>query len=222
MSTVRIQVRNRTKTGLPEDVITNTWFFDGSGDLVDPDNPAGAVANAAIGELDDFYQAVAGGFSSNLEDLWYWTAYDMSDPMPRTPCADGTFAAPVSQVQGADLPSEIAVCLSFHGEYISGQKKARRRGRIFLGPLAQSSMEIVGNIPRVKATYRTTIANAANDLRASNEVVQSWAVYSPTTDLTSELDEATNDVVGGWVDNAFDVQRSRGQAPSARTTFNGG
>jgi len=216
---IRIQVSNPTKTGLPADKVTNTWYFDG-GEL--GATPAD-VANDSIGILDDFYVAVAPKLSSNLIDTWSWVAYNMADAKPRVPVAQGTFGAAVSQVQGQDYPSEMAVCLSFHGQYESGSIKARRRGRVFLGPLAVSSGEVVSNVVRPSAAYRTTIANAAEALRAAGDSDKFWAVYSPTADLFGEtLDDSTNDVVGGWVDNAFDVQRSRGQAASGRTTFNGG
>lgn len=215
---IRIQVYNKTKSGLPENYVTNTWYFDGGIVGATPED----VANDAIGILDDFYVAVAPKLSSTLEDLWYWTAYNMADPKPRVPIASGTFEAAVSQTAGADLPSEVAVCLSFHAEYESGKPKARRRGRIFLGPLAQSAGENVGNEFRPAAAWRTTIAAAAEALRVAGDDDKFWAVYSPTDDLTLPLDQAFNDVVGGWVDNAFDTQRSRGPAATARTTFNGG
>jgi hypothetical protein len=216
---VRIQVMNKTKTGVPADHITNTWYFDG-GEL--GATPAD-VANDSAGLLATFYAAISSNLSSVLEDLWYWTAYNMADAEPRIPVANGTFAAPVSQVAGQDYPAEVAVCLSFHAAYQSGEPKARRRGRIFLGPVAESAAEIVNNVVRPKASWRTAICNAAEAMRVAGDTDKFWAVYSPTADAAGDsLDDATNDVVGGWVDNAFDIQRSRGQAATARTTFNGG
>jgi len=46
-----------------------------------------------------------------------------------------------------------------------------------------------------------------------------WAVYSPTTDAVDTIDNAFNDVLDGWVDNAFDTQRRRGPAATTRITW---
>lgn len=215
---IRIQVYNKTRSGLPEDYVTNTWYFDGGVVGATPED----VANDSIGILDDFYAAVAPKLSSFLLDTWNWTAYNMADPKPRVPIASGTFAAPVSQVLGQDMPNEAAVCLSFHAQYEAGKPKARRRGRIFLGPLAQSAAEAVNGVMRPSAAWRTTIATAAEAMRVAGDDDKFWAVYSPSDDLTLSLEDSFNDVVGGWVDNAFDTQRSRGQSATGRTVFNGG
>jgi len=39
-----------------------------------------------------------------------------------------------------------------------------------------------------------------------------WIVYST-------VDQAGHEVIGGWVDNAWDIQRRRGELSTSRLTF---
>jgi hypothetical protein len=59
----------------------------------------------------------------------------------------------------------------------------------------------------------TTIVTAADIfIGLSGTQDWTWCLYSRKLDLMPEI-------VGGWVDNAWDIQRRRGYAATSRTTF---
>jgi len=127
---------------------------------------------------------------------------------------------------GNALPAECAICLSYRGELLSGSNPARRRGRIFLGPLDYGTVDATTPDQRVQPSTMGTIAGAANaminDGIAGEQVV--WAVFSPTIAgappwSPTDLEDATIPVLAGYVDNAFDTIRSRGSRPTTRQTF---
>lgn len=227
---MRAQVVWQRITDDPQDIVTNTWHFDG-------EDPGGAGVfsdaeyhDAVVLALNTFYGATASVFSDLVKDNPQVRIYDMRDPSapgaPRLPEFVGNLTVDVPLI-GADfrLVEEAAICLSFAAEPGSGLHPARRRGRIFLGPLRSSVTEVVSGRLRVKAATRTQIANAAADLANGTPISGGseqlkWAIYSRRTDeLGATLDDSFHDVVSGWVDDAFDTQRSRGPAATARTTF---
>jgi hypothetical protein len=111
------------------------------------------------------------------------------------------------------LPPELAICVSFRAALASGVNAARRRGRVYIGPLSDNAREGGGD-PQVASAARIALAQDADDLlTASNASADwSWGVYSRT-------DGILRPVVAGWVDDAFDVQRRRGLEPTTRSTY---
>jgi len=81
-------------------------------------------------------------------------------------------------------------------------------GRVILEPVSQAA-----------------IATAAGNLSGGDPTTEAvWVVFSPTTagpEPWSEgvLTSASPQVVGGYVDNAFDTQRRRGTDATVRVTF---
>lgn len=115
-----------------------------------------------------------------------------------------------------DLPAEVAVCLSFHADLTGIPEKsgatrpaARRKGRVFIGPLNNFSQTGVPVV--VGAPIRDALAAAAITL--SDAVGASQRVWSRTGAALY------GPIVGGWIDNAFDTQRRRGEAYTARTLW---
>jgi hypothetical protein len=205
-------------TGVPEDAIVNTWHFDG-----DDGNTDAAYHSAVNTMLTTFYQAV----DTYLSDLVVTPArlkiYDMRDPTPRVP----EFETDIALTIGAGtqvLPAEVAVALSYQAAPVSGQSQARRRGRIFLGPIKLgASVEATGDV-RPDATMRGAIAAAADvlvdGLALAGTGSMKWALFSPTTRASgATLDDSFHDVASGWVDDAFDIIRKRGAKPTVRSTF---
>lgn len=117
-----------------------------------------------------------------------------------------------AMVPGAEgLPSELAVVLSFRSDYASdpefgpsSRPRARRRGRVYIGPLTKSAVEHSGvaNRPAVSQGIAETIGIRAAALRDSVDHV--WCVWS-------RANAALTPVITAWVDDAFDVQRRRGE-----------
>lgn len=217
----RAQVTIPMDSALPEDAVVNTWHFDDDDDpLAGPEDTQAWILQA----LTSFYQSI----DSVLFPLQVGAAatvrmYDLRDPQPRQPRATETIA--LTPTAGDVLLEEAAVCLSYSATVASGENPRRRRGRIFLGPVSMNASIVENGQRRPIAAARTAIATAAAALRNGIEHPGSpglhlkWAVYSPTTDLVSTIDDAFHDVATGWIDNAFDIQRRRGVSPTARTTF---
>lgn len=218
MTTLRCQVTFPRDNAFSEDNVVNTFHFhplNGSNTL--------AARDQIASKLNTFYQAVDQLMSESLTGAYTLKIYDLSDPEPRVP--SGTYTGSITPAVGASLPNEIALCMSFRGDTASGQNAARRRGRIYLGPFPVSTQEVIAGDTRPNLGLRNTIAAAAQALRTPIVGdLAAWSVFSPTTAgpqpwTDAEVDAATFPVVSGWVDNAWDVVRSRGTAATARSTF---
>ena len=99
---------------------------------------------------------------------------------------------------------------------------SRRRGRIYLGPLAAVAAD--SSTGRPNTSFVTAIKNAAAAYLASvtTDGTFTWVVHSHTTGASpGTYDETGNSVTvnQGWVDNAWDTQRRRGMAPTTRSAF---
>lgn len=219
---MRAQVTIPLDSAVPEDYIVNTWYFDGDDAL--GVQPVESYWDAVMTLLSGFYQSIdALVFPSSVGTDATVKIYDMRDPEERVPELIDTI--PIAASTDGPLPNEVALCMSFRAEYESGINPQRRRGRLFLGPIANTAVTVVGGQARPSTAVRDAIAAAAGVVAAGEllnigdpERVR-WAVYSPTTDLTGTIDDAFSDVIGGWVDDAWDTQRRRGPVPTTRTTF---
>jgi hypothetical protein len=203
MSDWRAQVTLRTVDALPANFITNTWSF---GSTTVGDHTAVTTA------LKDFYDDIpAASISSAVAQNGHTVQfYVLPGVQPNYPFAETTFNL-ASAPSGTPLPSEVAVCLSFQGTRQAGFPQARRRGRIYLGPLG-SGIVTAG---RPSPTLRTNMANAALTFKAAIEAITGgifWAVWSTADQLAVPVDN-------GWIDDAFDTQRRRGVEVTSRTTW---
>lgn len=221
---MRVQVTIPLDSGIPEDALVNTLYFDGDEDL-DGIATDADYHTTAFGAVQAFYQAIdTVCLANNVGTDATVKIYDMRDPEPRVPEFIDTFS--LTPENAPALPNEIAVCLSFQALPVSGVPQARRRGRIFIGPWvdAVGAVSIINGQSRPSLAARQTIAAAAQSMKQTDLPIGiggsvRWAVYSPTTDLTSSVDDAFNDVDNGWLDDAFDVQRRRGAGATARETW---
>lgn len=219
MPKLRAMVTLAKDSNLPADSIVNTWHFDtDTADTPTEGHPTiVAEAEEVIDRLQDFYIAIGPYLGTLITGAVNIKVYNLSDPKPRPPVAE---ADSVTTPTTASLPSEIALCLSFAADSEAGAVRARRRGRVYIGPMATSSSsgDSAGEV-RPSVAQLNGIRDAAAALLARNGGGITWAVYSPTTDATGSLDDAFNDVTHGWVDNSYDVQRRRGQKSTLRTQF---
>lgn len=207
MPTVRALVEIPNISALPEDVSTNTLHFL-------TDNLLQATLDAIHAALTAFYQEFDTYLSTRCGPTATVTYYDLGDPTPRVPIFTDTIALAINGAQDA-LPDEVALCLSFQAAPASGVNQARVRGRLFLGPLGDSSAgatSTTANRPTNNALV--AIAAAADGLMIAGGPAEDWqwVVYSPTNDDVAVIEE-------GWVDNAYDTQRRRGVAPTSRVTW---
>lgn len=219
---MRAQVTIPIDSNLPEDSIVNTWYFDGDDDaeMVDED-----YGDQVMTMLTTFYQAIDGVvLASNIGANASVKIYDMRDAEPRVPERTDTIA--LAPAASEPYPNEVAICLSFAAEFASGVNPARRRGRIFLGPIASEVGNLSAGQVRVGSAAQTAIADAAATMQdglvheVGSVLRTRWAVYSPKThQVTGDIGAAFNDVLTGWVDDSFDTQRRRGYRTTSRTVW---
>ena len=198
------QIILKTTDGIPENYVSNTWSFTS--------DDVNAAAVWVKGDLKTFYDAIRPSLSVALAQNGHeikCTA--LPGTPPNYPFFEDTWNF-ASAPAAAALPSELAICLSFQGDRQAGEIQARKRGRVYLGPWGTSANVAPG---RPLGTLRTTIATAASALRAATLAHASntaWTVWSPTNGSSVDVD-------GGWVDDAWDIQRRRGLDASSRTTW---
>lgn len=207
----QVQVELRTQTGIPADNIINTFAFQWVGSPGSPD--FGALA----GLIDDFYDDVGDNLSNVLSGgglAHQIKIYDLTDPSPRPPVFTTTF----TQQGGTNpLPVEVAICASFQGIQEAGYSQARRRGRIFIGPLRTNTIQAgTDGYPRISSNTRNDIATACENLQANASAADwPWCVWS-------RADDQLYIVNNGWIEDEFDTQRRRGPGPLTRTTWGAG
>lgn len=204
---VRLQIVYEADSGLPEDVFTNSLaFIRPAGDtLVD------FAADVAALWRSEFLSAVGAGTSvasymgKQLSGDILYKFYDLSLPAPRFPLIIPGDMPPFSTAQ--QEPSEVALCVSL----VAGQNLPRQRGRIYVGPWAQSA----GVNGRPGTGVITALAQGMEDFRTAVE----GSLLGRSLTVLSQADGEMNIVTGGWVDNSWDTQRRRGEASTARTQF---
>lgn len=216
-------------TGVVEDRVMNTWAFE---------TPSAGVVT---GEVDDVTAALEEFYNDTITSTSHTVAHYLGEQLDRgagvstfeyydvgafmsgaphgSPFRIDTWSLGATNPGADGIPSELAVCLSYHGNLTgipeeSGltRPRARRRGRVYLGPLSQIAMESEAGTgrSRVATQCRDTIAESADRLMAHTDV--QWNVWS-------RADSAFTSVTGGFVDDAFDVQRRRGERAVSRSVF---
>lgn len=211
-------------TGLVEDEVINDWAFHCSAGV-----PDGADLESLMGIVGDFFRKgtlavdkVGDGISPviNRAATHKIQAYKITAAGLGSPLLEIDWLGPATSGATRALPNEVAAVLSFHADLTGIQEeagathpKARRRGRVFIGPLNENAVNLTAYPVRVYPTFATALrANAnvmADDASALGAV---WSVWS-------RKDQVLREVVAGWTDNAVDIQRRRGEAPTARVVF---
>jgi hypothetical protein len=169
--------------------------------------------------LQNFYQAIDGPvFPAGIASPGVIKVYKLTDLPPRIPIATDTVV--ISDGAGTTLPTEVACCISYASAAVSGIPAARRRGRVYIGPLASASLTVVSGKTVITSTVRAALASAADGLRVNSNLDQvPWCVYSPTTATFPGDLAAAHTVTHGYVDDAFDTVRSRGSDATTRTLW---
>lgn len=196
--------------------MVNTFHFTGIDDT-------GDMITAIIGRLNDFWENVPSGAAESLNEFLSGElnlpgtrikVYDLADPEPRAPIADESLGlANVTRLATQNLPGEVAVCSSYRGPLVSGQLPARRRGRIYVGPLNTAALSGSNAFPaRPGSALIATLAGSTRDLAEASTLGCIWAVWS-------RKNEEMVPIEYGWVDNAFDTQRRRGVDPTSRNNW---
>jgi len=220
VTTYRVQVEFPYFTNIPRDVAINTFHVTclaglSSGEQVD-------VCEA----IRDFYTATHSGFGpldfymcsqlSRTTDACSVQMYDLDDAEPRPPIQVLPFTLGAAG-SSSTLPTEVALCLSYHGTFPPGVPRARRRGRIYFGPLQGGALAngSAGTFPSPSANVLDALEAAATDLLAAIPAINALAFWS----VWSRVNNTPTEIVGGWIDNAFDTQRRRGRPATSRSVF---
>jgi hypothetical protein len=223
---VRVQHAYKHKSGLPEDDIVNTWYF-----ATNPTVTTTAAATELADAVCDFYDSTHGSTGAvrtyiaetQMAPLRHHVkVYDMLQAKPRAPIYERNDANGTANNTGTAMPSELAVAMSYRGELASGIDMARRRGRIFLGPLNATVMDVdtATNVSRPPAAFRDAIIGAAGGMRTRVRTAGwEWVLLSTTNWVEGEglFGPGVHVIRQVSVDNAFDIIRKRGKAPSVRT-----
>jgi hypothetical protein len=126
--------------------------------------------------------------------------YDAQSPAPNFPL--GEWAKNVGAAPASSGVREVALCLSFYASL----NRPRQRGRLFVpASLAQIS---TAN-PRPLLASRQKVADLVPIFAGLGGANVDWVVFS-------RADNEARKVTNWWVDDAWDIQRSRGLLPSAR------
>lgn len=213
--TFRAQIVLPFFTNLPSDVITNTLHFR----EVIPSEPLETVAEDLTPLIETFLISsyTLGGLAQYVRgDIAYVNWYDLTQPEPRIPVREPLDLTSVSSP--SDLPTEVACVLSFHGAPVAGVPAGRRRGRIYLGGLAQSWMAAgsASTFPEFATGPRQAVQTAANTFMEAVQGVKDYRWVVRSTVANQDFD-----VVGGWVDNAPDTQRRRSVDSTSRLIWGG-
>lgn len=221
---VRAQVVLNKKSGLVRDAVTNTWHFNAGGSV-------SAADLTAIGDqLVNFYSAINAYLSNTLSLVANAHVIKLTDlgdydapPNPESPQGPPDVNRTWTLVGSgaASLPTEVAATLTLEAgsrsvseEVGSTRPAARRRGRIFIGPLTTSviSAQATTQEPLLSDAFRTAVLDAA--------VAMSTALAALTNPVAvgvlSKANNAVHNVVNYSMDNAFDTIRSRGNRASNR------
>jgi len=148
--------------------------------------------------------------------LTAYKIYDLSDASPRIPIVED---ASNWTVGSTGWPNEVALVISYRtgpGTINSGSVDPTKRGRMYLGPLANAGASPSGMDDVYPATGLLNAAKGFATYLLSNADMTTqqlaWQQYSMKND-------AFDDVDGGFIDKRFDTQRRRGAVSTDRLTF---
>lgn len=216
MARIRAVVTLPYTTGLPQDVVVNTFHFltgaspANAAEMTEIVTNVIAFYNSDFGTPGDPVSEYICEKVSRVADACTVELFDIDDPEPRQAVDSQTFTLGPVAVTGT-LPYEVALCASFEAAPVSGIPQARRRGRVFIGPLNGAADNSTNGRPE------TAFMQALIDAMSGMWALQSgssvtWCVYSRAGDAMAA-------VTNGWVDNAWDTQRRRGDDASTRLTW---
>jgi hypothetical protein len=128
--------------------------------------------------------------------------YDIEGTKPVRPMA--TKVLTPNTAMGWSVPPELSCCLSFYG----GVNRPDQRGRLYIP--VQKSDTASAAAPRPTSTIRTKIGALAPIFAGLGGIDVDWIVWSKTQQHATQ-------VTNWFVDDDWDVVRSRQSRPSTRT-----
>lgn len=201
MAVILAQTTLAASTGVPADEIVTTFHYEDTNPS--PSTNASAVRALMFSfwqDIDAFLSPLMASTSGAHETQ----LYNLDDPQPRQPFSFGAFTLAGT---GTALPPEVACCLSYRGDYVSGTPNARKRGRFFVGPL--NTTALTGAV--FSTSFLNTLAVAGQDLAQGLNALTNieFGVWSPTANAFTPATRVS-------ADNACDVQRRRGRLATSK------
>lgn len=188
-----LQVIFGHESGLPEDVFINTLHYNVN------------IPDTLGGTMDD----IAAAYTSILLPIMptYVSGLTIkSYPPGPNPGGPEEVREYAFEPTGAGSPAEVALCLSYATVDDPESSTPRRRGRIYLGPIAGGS---IGQ-ERPSSALRAIALNLGEGLAsAGNAGNTTWLHYSRRDNVYTKIESI-------WCDDTWDTQRRRGKAPTLR------
>jgi hypothetical protein len=227
MAIIRTQIEFNSVDSVPRDVAVNVlhWqtgaalstdlFDDIFGEIsgffnVETDDDAGVPNGFKLGAFLSPMVSRSGGGHHRV------IFYDLADD-PLVPLYERELSLVDPVGDTVPLPSELAACLTIEANPVLAVPIRRRRGRVYFGPLntgVLGTRSISGEeYPSLSTEFRDGAARAMKRLSfAVDRIDANWSIYS-------RVNDAAYQVVKGWIDNEFDIQRRRGLTASVRTNY---
>jgi hypothetical protein len=202
----QVQLTINSKSNVAEDAAINTFAVKAMS--------GGATFSDIRDAVDTFFDEVDHLMSNSVNSTagaHKIRVYHLTDPKPRPPVYEDSFTTP--SVGGTALPSEVALCLSFAGAPMAGVSPARRRGRIYFGPLAATIGDLQSN------QFRPTTGAIALVSSHFQALIEDLAAADWQFCVWSRVDNVLVPVTHGWTNNEFDTMRSRGIQVTGRYTW---
>lgn len=210
-------------SGLPRDTVINDFAFKAAA------SPTPTEVGMMISVVNEFYRTTqassrkVGEYISNQINraaTHELQAYHITAGPLGSPFYTEDWLGPPTALTATGVPTEVAAVLSFHADLTGAAEesgatrpRARRRGRVFIGPLTGGA--IVQSAPpyTLDASFTLVLREAAVKLMDDAEAAGvPWCVWS-------REDATLRPVVGGWTDNAPDTQRRRGFRATTRNVW---
>lgn len=213
-----------TKSGLAADKVVNDWAFHFAAGTTPADSDLDNLQDA----IDAFYNTTGGinpvayyiGQNVDRTVTHKMDFYTISAPPLGSPRYTNDWIGPSTPGATTDLPAEVCGVLSFHADLTgvveeSGttRPRARKRGRVYVGPLTYGAINNNSGKPILEPNFTQAMREGAGAM-ATAAAADGW-----TWSVWSRKDTTLYEVVGGWTDNAPDTQRRRGPKATARVTY---
>src|SRR3954470_4469220 len=189
-----VTVALQSLNALPHDRFINTLHFDG-------DDWGSGLVDELWGHYKTFFDLYGG----NLAGTGHEVKCYHPGPNPGGPYFSKKVTFP-GGAKSSGGPTEVAICLSYPTVDDFAASTPRRRGRIYLGPLTDTATQ--GNRPN--GTLRSKVL----DLGAG--IAQVGLASNVTWMMKSQTDNSYHKIEVVSVDDAWDIQRRRGLAPTTR------
>nr|CRY97332.1 hypothetical protein [uncultured prokaryote] len=200
-------------SGRPEDLAVNTWYSNADLLSTGGDEFVDWVRDLYVGDVAETYDGIGRLIAGQVNKAGCILRSVGFNPATgkETSEANEEVIELGNQYDAENLPSEVALCLSYDAGFLLGVPKGRTRGRVFIGPLCNINGTTATNPSRPGATYISDLVEFAGvSAAARNAAGAAISLYSPT-------DGVLRTIRAFSCDNEWDTQRRRGVEPTSRT-----